>query len=148
MAEVPLPPSVWLRRATDCPGCAHPEATVGGGLDVDKMAFVSTPLSSFCNEFVKKSTDMLRRAFLNWCRCTGDMLRAFHAALRNSPVNTKNQAVKVKGVELRCCWVVLGPGRERPGALDSMCLISASVNLYQGSELAPACVSTEAAWCP
>ncbi|XP_051034451.1 actin-related protein 2/3 complex subunit 5-like protein [Phodopus roborovskii] len=24
----------------------------------------------------------------------GDMLRAFHAALRNSPINTKNQAVK------------------------------------------------------
>ena len=91
---------------------------------------------------------MLRRAILNWCRCTGDMLRAFHAALRNSPVNTKNQAVKVKGVELRCCWVVLGPGHELPGALDSMCLISASVNLYQGSELAPACVSTEAAWRP
>ncbi|KAB0406699.1 hypothetical protein E2I00_003635 [Balaenoptera physalus] len=32
------------------------------------------------------------------------MLRAFHAALRNSPVNTKNQAVKVKGVELQLCW--------------------------------------------
>ncbi|KFO19448.1 Actin-related protein 2/3 complex subunit 5-like protein [Fukomys damarensis] len=33
-------------------------------------------------------------AILNWSCCTGDMLRAFHAALRNSPVNTKNQAVK------------------------------------------------------
>lgn len=76
------------------------------------------------------------------------MLRAFHAALRNSPVNTKNQAVKVKGVELRRCWAVLGPGRELPGALDSMCLIFASVNLYQGSELAAGSVSTEAAWRP
>lgn len=50
MAEVPLLPSAWLRRAIDCPlltGCAHPEATVGGGLDVNKMAFVSAPLSSF-----------------------------------------------------------------------------------------------------
>nr|XP_005893119.1 PREDICTED: actin-related protein 2/3 complex subunit 5-like protein isoform X2 [Bos mutus] len=35
--------------------------------------------------------------------CTGDMLRAFHAALRNSPVNTKNQAVKerAQGVVLK-----------------------------------------------
>ncbi|XP_036117449.1 actin-related protein 2/3 complex subunit 5-like protein isoform X1 [Molossus molossus] len=33
----------------------------------------------------------------------GDMLRAFHAALRNSPVNTKNQAVKerAQGVVLK-----------------------------------------------
>ncbi|XP_030063245.1 actin-related protein 2/3 complex subunit 5-like protein [Microcaecilia unicolor] len=33
----------------------------------------------------------------------GDMLRAFHAALRNSPVNTKNQAVKerTQGVVLK-----------------------------------------------
>lgn len=46
---------------------------------------------------------MLKRAILNWCRCTGDMLRAFHAALRNSPVNTKNQAVKerAQGVVLK-----------------------------------------------
>uniref|UniRef100_A0A8D0G564 Actin-related protein 2/3 complex subunit 5 n=1 Tax=Sphenodon punctatus TaxID=8508 RepID=A0A8D0G564_SPHPU len=28
-----------------------------------------------------------------WCR-TGDVLRAFHVALQNSPVNTKNQAAK------------------------------------------------------
>ncbi|XP_044520182.1 actin-related protein 2/3 complex subunit 5-like protein isoform X2 [Gracilinanus agilis] len=35
--------------------------------------------------------------------CTGDMLRAFHAALRNSPVNAKNQAVKerAQGVVLK-----------------------------------------------
>ncbi|XP_067599441.1 actin-related protein 2/3 complex subunit 5-like protein isoform X1 [Pseudorca crassidens] len=34
---------------------------------------------------------------------SGDMLRAFHAALRNSPVNTKNQAVKerAQGVVLK-----------------------------------------------
>ncbi|KAM7316924.1 actin-related protein 2/3 complex subunit 5-like protein [Chionomys nivalis] len=33
----------------------------------------------------------------------GDMLRAFHAALRNSPINTKNQAVKdrAQGVVLK-----------------------------------------------
>ncbi|MXQ80977.1 hypothetical protein E5288_WYG012855 [Bos mutus] len=53
--------------------------------------------------FVKKSADVLRRAVLNRCWCTGDMLRAFHAALRNSPVNTKNQAVKerAQGVVLK-----------------------------------------------
>nr|KAF6483170.1 actin related protein 2/3 complex subunit 5 like [Rousettus aegyptiacus] len=36
-------------------------------------------------------------------RGRGDMLRAFHAALRNSPVNTKNQAVKerAQGVVLK-----------------------------------------------
>ncbi|MBV95069.1 Actin-related protein 2/3 complex subunit 5-like protein, partial [Eschrichtius robustus] len=36
-------------------------------------------------------------------RRRGDMLRAFHAALRNSPVNTKNQAVKerAQGVVLK-----------------------------------------------
>ncbi|GAB1286309.1 Actin-related protein 2/3 complex subunit 5-like protein [Apodemus speciosus] len=35
--------------------------------------------------------------------CEGDMLRAFHAALRNSPINTKNQAVKerAQGVVLK-----------------------------------------------
>nr|KAF6286999.1 actin related protein 2/3 complex subunit 5 like [Pipistrellus kuhlii] len=35
--------------------------------------------------------------------CGRDMLRAFHAALRNSPVNTKNQAVKerAQGVVLK-----------------------------------------------
>ncbi|XP_036038974.1 actin-related protein 2/3 complex subunit 5-like protein isoform X3 [Onychomys torridus] len=47
---------------------------------------------------------MLRfKAILNWPRCTGDMLRAFHAALRNSPINTKNQAVKdrAQGVVLK-----------------------------------------------
>uniref|UniRef100_A0A2K5BVB3 Actin-related protein 2/3 complex subunit 5 n=1 Tax=Aotus nancymaae TaxID=37293 RepID=A0A2K5BVB3_AOTNA len=33
----------------------------------------------------------------------GDMLRAFHAALRNSPINTKNQAVK----EIQAQGVVL-----------------------------------------
>ncbi|XP_009278915.1 PREDICTED: actin-related protein 2/3 complex subunit 5-like protein, partial [Aptenodytes forsteri] len=27
-------------------------------------------------------------------RCTGDALRAFHTAIRSSPVNTKNQAMK------------------------------------------------------
>ncbi|KAB0380452.1 hypothetical protein FD755_008236 [Muntiacus reevesi] len=39
-----------------------------------------------------------RRPRLPW-----DMLRAFHAALRNSPVNTKNQAVKerAQGVVLK-----------------------------------------------
>ncbi|KAL6090217.1 hypothetical protein STEG23_036033 [Scotinomys teguina] len=36
-------------------------------------------------------------------RAGGDMLRAFHAALRNSPINTKNQAVKdrAQGVVLK-----------------------------------------------
>lgn len=28
--------------------------------------------------------------------CTGDLLRAFHAALQNSPLNTKNPAAKVR----------------------------------------------------
>ncbi|KAF3821087.1 hypothetical protein GH733_011240 [Mirounga leonina] len=40
----------------------------------------------------------------------GDMLRAFHAALRNSPINTKNQAVKVQRVVLRLCWVERAQG--------------------------------------
>ncbi|KAJ1077532.1 hypothetical protein K5549_010859 [Capra hircus] len=50
----------------------------------------------------RKSADTLRRVVLNR-QCTGDMLRAFHAALRNSPVNTKNQAVKerAQGVVLK-----------------------------------------------
>lgn len=79
------------------------------------------------------------------------MLRAFHAALRNSPVNTKNQAVKVKGVELQLCWVGVGTRAvivqcELPGTLDSICFISALVSIYQGSELAPGSVSTEASW--
>ncbi|XP_006892634.1 PREDICTED: actin-related protein 2/3 complex subunit 5-like protein isoform X1 [Elephantulus edwardii] len=45
----------------------------------------------------------LSLSILNWWWCTGDMLRAFHAALRNSPVNTKNQAVKerAQGVVLK-----------------------------------------------
>ncbi|KAK2506821.1 hypothetical protein MC885_021218 [Smutsia gigantea] len=71
----------------------------------------------------------------------GDMLRAFHAALRNSPVNTKNQAVKVKRVTLQLCWVVVEPWlwlsvspaeRELPGALDSVCFISALSERAQG----------------
>lgn len=47
--------------------------------------------------------DTLGLADLNGCWCTGDMLRAFHAALRNSPDNTKNQAVKerAQGVVLK-----------------------------------------------
>ena len=48
LAEVPLPPSVWLRRAIDCPinrWCPRGSHS-GWGLDVDKMALVTTPLSS------------------------------------------------------------------------------------------------------
>uniref|UniRef100_A0A8B9NYX8 Actin-related protein 2/3 complex subunit 5 n=1 Tax=Apteryx owenii TaxID=8824 RepID=A0A8B9NYX8_APTOW len=33
-------------------------------------------------------------AVLDLLRCTGDTLQAFHTAIRNSPVNTKNQAMK------------------------------------------------------
>lgn len=78
------------------------------------------------------------------------MLRAFHAALRNSPVNTKNQAVKVKGVMLQLCWVVLGPGlwlsmssakRELPGS--GQCLFDLNISVYQGRELALGSASTE-----
>uniref|UniRef100_A0ACB8EZS9 Actin- protein 2/3 complex subunit 5-like protein n=1 Tax=Sphaerodactylus townsendi TaxID=933632 RepID=A0ACB8EZS9_9SAUR len=32
--------------------------------------------------------------------CTGDMLRAFHMALRNSPINTKNAAAKERAQEV------------------------------------------------
>ncbi|KAJ8263335.1 hypothetical protein COCON_G00157920 [Conger conger] len=32
--------------------------------------------------------------FLNELQCTGDMMTAFHIALRNPPINTKNPAIK------------------------------------------------------
>ncbi|XP_008563086.1 PREDICTED: actin-related protein 2/3 complex subunit 5-like protein, partial [Galeopterus variegatus] len=73
----------------------------------------------------------------------GDMLRAFHAALRNSPVNTKNQAVKVKGVTLQLSLLgVVGtclPSWNRQH-LFHLCM--------SGSELALGSASTEASWQP
>uniref|UniRef100_F7EX37 Actin-related protein 2/3 complex subunit 5 n=1 Tax=Callithrix jacchus TaxID=9483 RepID=F7EX37_CALJA len=47
--------------------------------------------------------DGLLRQYPSLAQRPGDMLRAFHAALRNSPVNTKNQAVKerAQGVVLK-----------------------------------------------
>lgn len=53
----------------------------------------------------------------------GDMLRAFHAALRNSPINTKNQAVKVKRL---CCSCqdqdFVSLAISTPWRLDSNCI--------------------------
>lgn len=62
------------------------------------------------------------------------MLRAFHAALRNSPVNTKNQAVKVNWVELQLLLGGVGTRAvvvqcELAGALDSVCFITAPVSI-------------------
>ncbi|KAG5840774.1 hypothetical protein ANANG_G00192230 [Anguilla anguilla] len=34
------------------------------------------------------------RALLNELQCTGEMMTAFHIALRNPPINTKNPAIK------------------------------------------------------
>ena len=69
----------------------------------------------------------------------GGVLRAFRSALQNCPINTKNQAVKVKGALLQLCRVVLGPGlwlsvspaeRDFHGASDSIYLVLASVSIY------------------
>lgn len=76
--------SLCLRRAVDpLTSLAHLKLAVGRWCWGGGVGRVHPPLSS--------------QAVLNQWRCTGDMLRAFHAALRNSPINTKNQAVKVRG---------------------------------------------------
>ncbi|KAK3540465.1 hypothetical protein QTP70_031663 [Hemibagrus guttatus] len=36
----------------------------------------------------------LHSTFLNRLQCTGDMMTAFHVALKNPPINSKNPAVK------------------------------------------------------
>ena len=61
LAEMPHPPSVWLRRATSYPlnWLCPPGGHSGRQVDVDEMPFDSTLLSSFCNEFVNKSMNML-----------------------------------------------------------------------------------------
>lgn len=54
--------------------------------------------------------------------CTGDALRAFHSALRSSPVNSKNQAMKVTGAGARA-GLPGSPG-DRSAAPDSWLLTS------------------------
>ncbi|XP_042333738.1 actin-related protein 2/3 complex subunit 5-like protein [Sceloporus undulatus] len=50
----------------------------------------------------------------------GDMLRAFHAALRNSPVNTKNQAAKERAQEVVLKVLTSFKGSEIEQAVNSL----------------------------
>ncbi|XP_060613404.1 actin-related protein 2/3 complex subunit 5-like protein [Anolis sagrei] len=50
----------------------------------------------------------------------GDMLRAFHAALQNSPVNTKNQAAKERAQEVVLKVLTSFKGSEIEQAVNSL----------------------------
>ncbi|XP_021117738.1 actin-related protein 2/3 complex subunit 5-like protein isoform X1 [Heterocephalus glaber] len=82
---MPVQLDLTSQHPGSCPSCRH------GGRTVKSRSWPRPESQSDC--YISRALH-LQNVFIAGRGGAGDMLRAFHAALRNSPVNTKNQAVK------------------------------------------------------